>query len=87
MSKNKKEKTTLKHWDKVKTEVLNLVKCVKKGDEQAETLLLQKMYTDRRYLVIVRNLAHSKKGKDNRGKYTRINIDTINSGGVWGYRH
>jgi len=50
-------------------------------------VLLQKMRTDSRYLVIVRNLAHSKKGKDNRGDYAKINIDTINRGGVWGYQH
>jgi len=87
MAKNKKEKIVLMHWDEVKTEVLNLVKCMKKGDEQAEAALLQKMRTDSRYLKIVRKLARSKKRKGYRGSYARININNINRGGVWGYRN
>jgi len=87
MAKRKKKKNNVKSWGDIKTEALKLVKHVKKGDEQAEIVLLQKMRTDSRYLVVVRNLAHSKKGKDNRGDYAKINIDTINRGGVWGYQH
>ena len=87
MAKRKIKKLSTKSWDDIKAETLNLVRYIKKGDKQAEVSLLQKMHTDRRYLVIVRNLAHSKKGKDNRGSYARINVNTMNRGGVWGYRN
>ena len=83
----KKKKTNVNSWNDVKTEVFNLVRHMKKGNKQAEVSLLQKIHADSRYLVIVRNLARSKKGKDNRGKYTGISINNINRGGVWGYRN
>ena len=83
----KKKKTNVNSWNDVKTEVFNLVRHMKKGNKQAEVSLLQKIHADSRYLVIVRNLANSKKGKDNRGKYTGISINNINRGGVWGYRN
>jgi len=83
----KKKKTNVNSWNDVKTEVFNLVRHMKKGNKQAEVSLLQKIHADSRYLVIVRNLANSKKGKDNRGKYTGISINNINRGGVWGYQN
>ena len=85
MAKRNKKKPILKHWDEVKTEVLNLVNLMKKGDEQAETTLLQKMNTDSRYLVIVRNLARIKNKGNSCGKYAQIDTSTINRCGVWAY--